>query len=234
MTLREIIYDILENLNVYSDDTKFSEEHIAFMVNNKRNLLLRQYMSNLKKVVPKEAIQVICVPLEIDENCFENIEVLKSINKLPSTLDNTGRSNIIDAYVGSRFIKNINIIEYDRLPYLQGDKYNKLQTYVMIDPHFHLVVYNSAGNHLMLESIEVTGVFENPEEAYNMNCNPDEDVCDFLDATYPIESSLIDPLKNQIVRELLLKHQIDKDEINDGEDTVTASNRRRAPRNEEN
>ena len=98
MTLREIIYDVTETLNAYSDDHKITEEQIAFIVNNKRNMLLKQYMSNLRKEIPQEAIQTLCMPLEADSNCFDDITVLKSTNKIPSTLDNTGRSNIAMGY----------------------------------------------------------------------------------------------------------------------------------------
>ena len=44
-------------------------------------MLLSQKMTNLKKTVPQEAIQGICLALEVDEQCFEDINVLKSILK---------------------------------------------------------------------------------------------------------------------------------------------------------
>lgn len=216
MTLREITYDVLEHLNAYSDDIKISEEHVAFIVNNKRNLLLKQYMSNLRKEVPQEAIQSICLPLSQDNNCFEDLVVLKSNVKVPSTLDNTGRSNIIKGYTGLRFIKNINIVDYSRLPFVGSEPYTEKQLYLSIDPKSFLIVFSPGQSHLLLEQIEVEGVFENPEEAYNLSCES-ESQCEFMDAQYPIESALIDPLKMQIVQELLLKYQIPLDNVNNAE-----------------
>lgn len=224
MTLREIIYDIKETLNSYSDDSKLSEEHIAFIVNNKRNMLLKQYMSNLKKEIPQEAIQLICLDLSNNKNCFEEIEVLKSTVRIPPTLDNTGRSNIINGYTPLRFIKNINIIDYSRIPFISSYKYNKTQLYLAIDPKSYLIVFNTENLHLDLEKIEIEGVFENPEEAYNLSCENTSNNCDFYDAQYPIESALIDPLKNQVINELLLKYKIPFDNINDGEDNLKVSN----------
>jgi len=224
MTLREIIYDVLELLNVYSDDTKFSEEHIAFIVNNKRNMLLKQYMSNLRKEIPQEAIQSICLPLAIDENCFEDINVLKSISKIPATLDNTGRSSIIKAYAGTRFQKNINIIDYSRIPFVGAEKYNDTQLFIAVDPRSYLVAYNPQGSHILMESIEIEGVYENPEEAYAFDCEATSTDCEFFDTKYPIESALVDPLKMQIVQELLLKHQIPKDNVNDAEEQMQLPN----------
>lgn len=229
MTLREIIYDVLEHLNAYSDDTKFSEEHIAFIVNNKRNMLLKQYMSNLRKEVPKEAIQSICIPLEIDNSCFDDMKVLKSTIKIPSTLENTGRSNIIKAYSGNKFAKNINIIDYNRIPFVDAEKYNSKQLFIAVDTKSNLIVYNSSNNHLLLESIELDIVAENPEEAYALSCEASTN-CDFYDAHYPIEAALIDALKMQVVNDLLLKYKIPQDEINDGENTIAIERNQRTKR----
>lgn len=233
MTLREIIYDVLEHLNAYSDDHKFSEEHIAFLIHNKRNMLLKQYMSNLKKEVPMEALQTVCLDMEPDDNCFEDIKVLKSSVKVPPTVENTGRSNIVKIYAGSRFMKTLNIVDYSRLPYLAKDPYNEKMLYVAVDPKSYLVAYNSAESHLLLNQLEIEAVFENPEEAWEYDCEvkelreqqstltatitTDPIPCEFWDEQYPIESSLISPLVTMITQELLIKYQIPLDNINNAE-----------------
>lgn len=227
-TLREIIYDIKEHLNIYSDDQKLSEEHIAFMIHNKRNMLLKQYMSNLKKEIPQEAIQTLCMPLTLEDNCFDDISVLKSSVKIPGTLENTGRSNIINAYVGARFIKHLNIIDYSRLPLVASEKFNHTQLFVTVDPKNYLIVFNTIGKHKLLESIEIEGVFEDPEDAFDLSCEAaNNSECDFFDTDYPIEAALIDPLKNQIIQELLVKYKVPQDNINDGEDIKINESRKK-------
>jgi hypothetical protein len=217
-TLREIIYDVRELVNAYSDDSNLSDEHIAFMAVNYRNLLSKQQMSNLKRTVPKEALQVICLKLEKDEQCFDEIDVLKSSFAVPATLDNTGRSDLHRVHApGSRFVKNINIVDYARMPYLSAEKYNGSQLYISVDHLSHLIVYNSEGKHLMLEELQIEGAFENPEEAYNLSCNKEEGV-DFWDTQFPIDASLVAPLKTQILQEILYKFKVPTDKINDGED----------------
>ena len=42
MTYREIIYMCLDALKITSDDAIFNEDHILFLVNKYRNLLLQQ------------------------------------------------------------------------------------------------------------------------------------------------------------------------------------------------
>jgi len=216
-TLNNIIYDVLEKLNAYSDDTDFSEEHIAFLVNTKRSMLLQQLMSNTRRELPQEAIQTVCMSLEIDDDCFDEFKVLKSINKVPATISNTGRSNLIKAYpVSTRMFKKINIIDYSRLPFLQAEKYLHNQLFVTIDPDSYLIVFNIQEKHLMLEELKIEGIFEDPELANDLSCDSTDE--DFWDMQYPIDGSLIDPLKNSIVQELLMKYQLPQDQINDGED----------------
>lgn len=217
-TKRELIYDVREKYNAYSDDQNLSDEHIAFMIDNIRNTITKQQMSNLKRSVPREALQVICLDLETDAQCFDEFDVRKSIKAIPATLDNTGRSDLYRVHApGSRFIKNLNIVDYGRLPFLHADKYNKKQLFVTVDHHSNLIAYNTQGDHLLLERLQVEGVFENPEEAYRLSCDYDPAV-DFWDQDYPIDGSLIFPLTQQVAQELLLKYKLPSDKINDGED----------------
>lgn len=225
-TLREIIYDVHERLNAYSDDTRVSEEHIAFLVGGKRNMLLQQSMSRLSKTVPQEAIQTICLSVAIDELCFEDINTLKSTVPVPATLRNTGRNDLVKTYpVGSNFVKNFNVIDYSRLPFVGSEKYNSKQVFITVDPDSYLLIYNSESKHLMLETIKIEGVFEEPEAAYNLSC--ETTTVDFWDTQYPIDGGLLDPLKTQVLQDLLLKYKIPKDEINDGEDNIQIQDARR-------
>jgi hypothetical protein len=221
VTLREIIYDVRELVNAYSDDSKLVDEHIAFMINNMRNTLLKQQMSNIRRVIPKEALQTISLSLEVDDNCFDDIKVLKSTIAIPATLDNTGRSDLHKIHPpSSRFAKNINTIDYSRLPFISAQPFNELQLFVSVDQYSNLVVYNSKDKHLMLENIQVEGLFTNPEEAYALSVNKQDGV-DFMDTPYPINSSLISPLKSQVMQELIMKYKLPIDTSNDAEDGQT-------------
>lgn len=219
MTLREIIFDIKEIIQSYSDDSSVSEEHLAFIINNKRNLLLRQFLSNLKKPMPKEAMQLICLNLEDDPNCTEDRKLLRSTIKVPATMQSTGRSNIVKAFSSDISLsKYLNVVDYHRFPFVGSERFNTRQIYITVDPDSYLKVYNPKNLHLFMEEIQIEGIFENPEEAYDLSCNASANDCDFFDAQYPIESSLIDPIKSQILNEFTLKLQVPQDTTNDGED----------------
>lgn len=222
-TLREITYDIKEILNSYSDDSSLSIEHIAFMFQNKRNTHLKNYISNLKKELPLEAMQLICIPLKEDEQCEDDFKFLKGTVKIPSTLESSGRSNISQIFLNSRVSKWLNVIDYIRFPYLKSGRMNTKQIYVAIDPDSYPIVYSNSNNHQYLEDIKLNIIAENPEEAYKLQCDKDEN-CDFYDSNYPIESSMVDLIKKEIIQELLIKYRIPVDQINNGQDDTTANN----------
>lgn len=216
-SLREIIYDIKEMFNVYSSSSVLSDEHLAFQINNKRSANLRNYMSNLKKEIPMQAKQLICMQLTEDLDCDDDFVFLRSIKKIPSTLEATGRSNITEAYLRSRVAKWINVIDYARLPYLKGGRFNSKQIYITIDPQDHVIVYSRSGNHELIDDIKLNIVAENPEEAYEMACDKDQ-TCDFYDSPYPMEGGMVDVIKKEILNELLIKYRVPVDINNNAQD----------------
>lgn len=217
-TLNELIYDVRERLSVYSDDSNESDEHIAFLIKNFRNTLLQQYMSNLRNGVPINALQVICLELDVDKDCFD-FDVVKSKKKIPTTIAGTGRNDLHRIHSpGSRFIKNINTIDYGRLPFLHGGKYIGSQLYVSVDHFDYLIAYNTLNNHILLENLQVEGVFEDPELAHKMSCENND--IDFEETQFPIPEDLLIPLVTEVTNILRGKKGMPVDNQNNGEDVV--------------
>jgi len=225
MTLNEIIYDTKEMFSVYSDDIQVSDEWIAFKFQNKRNTYLKNYLSNLQKSIPLQAKMQICLSLQEDDLCEDDFKLLKSTQKLPATLEASGRTNISEVYLNSRVAKWLNIVDYQRLPYLKSGRYNSKQIYITIDPEDYIIVYSPSGNHELLEEIKLNIVPENPEEAFKMMCSIDSE-CDFYDyKNYPIPAELVDPIQREIINELLVKYRIPIDVVNNAEDDTTNKNK---------
>ena len=53
MTYREIVYACLDILKLTSDDSLYTEDHIIFLANKARTLLLKQRYSDIKKRIPE-------------------------------------------------------------------------------------------------------------------------------------------------------------------------------------
>lgn len=220
-TGRELIYDIREMFSQYADDSLLSDEHIFFKIKNKRITYLKNYISNLKKEIPLQAMQTICFSLEEDDLCEDNFVFLKSTEKLPATIESTGRSNISQAYLPSRIAKWINIVGYERWPYIaSGGRYNEKQIYITLDPEDYILVWSPSGNHELIEDLKLNIVAEDPELAYLLQCDLDAK-CDFLDSQFPMPGDIADPISREIVNEYLIKYRIPVDVINNAEDNTT-------------
>ena len=86
-TYREIVYMVLDELKVNSDDKYFEEEHVMFLMDKYRAFLLKQRYSDIKKQMPESNLQTIClnlieVPAIAGVSC-EGGSYLRSQNKIP-------------------------------------------------------------------------------------------------------------------------------------------------------
>ena len=60
---RELVYMVLDELKLSSDDSYFTEDHIIFLLGKYRTLLLKQRYSDIKKPIPESNYQTICLNL---------------------------------------------------------------------------------------------------------------------------------------------------------------------------
>lgn len=63
-TYKEIVYMILDEIKAVSDDSYFEEEHIVFLMKSWRATLLGQRYGDVKRSIPIENFQTICLNLE--------------------------------------------------------------------------------------------------------------------------------------------------------------------------
>lgn len=221
MTQREIIYDIKEKLKFSSDDIDIVDEYIAYLINVKRSFIIKQRFSKFTRNISQEIRQNICIDLEdvdvLDGNkCFG--KVLRSKQKLPNFIELGGRSAIITIRTEDRTYPHFNPIPIERLPYVGYNKYLQKQLYVALDADQKLYFKSDNPQHLLLNKVMITGVFENPELADELDCISSTD-CDFYDKTYPIELYIVNDVVNLIVRELSTGLNLPDDKLNNADET---------------
>lgn len=227
-TFREIIYMILDEMKISTDDSYFTEDHIMYLINKYRALILKQRYSDIKKQIPESNYQTICldlieVPAISGEPC-EGGSYLRSKEKAPFLMQ-IGVPKIypIDYYQGE-----ITYVSRERMRYVGYNKYLKNIIYASIGPDNYLYFKSFNPQYLYLEKARMTGIFEDPQAASELQC-PDENgdtVCDVLDKTFPIEDALIPPMIELVVKELLSAEYIKKDEENNAKDDLPDENRK--------
>lgn len=222
-TYREAIYMCLDLLKGMSDDFTYTEDHIAYLLDKFRALLLKQrYGNDPKKHVPYSNYQT----LEVTFNPENPSTMIKSTNQIPYMLQ-LGIPRIItpdEDYYNYRY----ELTSRERLPFVGNNKYTTMITYCAINEANYVITPNkesywevptiepSEYNYLGPTRFNLVGIFENPREVVDeasFNEGTDE-----LDRNIPIEEGLITTLIEMVVKELAGSMYIPADDINNNRD----------------
>lgn len=203
-TYKEIVYLCLDELKLTSDDSHFVEEHVLFLADKYRGLLIKQHYKDIRKEIPESNYQTICVDLKqvnaIDGTPCAGADYMKSLQEIPNMMQ-VGKQKIssLDYFQG-----NFAYTNNERFKYVGNNKYLKNQIYGTIAPDNHLYLKSSNPQMYYLEKVKVTGIFEDSSKAAELQCpnSSGEKPCDVMDMEFPIEEALIPPMIELIVKEL--------------------------------
>lgn len=225
-TWREIVYMCVDELKLLSDDSYYTEDHLVYLISKYRAFLLKKQYSDLKKFIPESNFSTICldlieVPAISGEEC-EGGSYLRTKNKIPYMMGiKYPRVYPIDYYQGE-----ITYVNRDRMKYTGYNKYLSNIIYCSLAPDNYLYFKSANPQYLYLEKVRLVALFENAEETFGLQCDDDGKVCDFLDSKFPLESSLISPLLELVVKELRSAEFVEEDDDNNAKDDLPNSNRR--------
>lgn len=221
-TYREIVYMCLDELKSISDDAYYTQDHIIFLADKYRALLLKKNYTDIKKSVPESDYQTICLDLER----VQGIEgdpcsgtYLRSTEKIPNMLP-----------VGTPKLSSLNFlsgeftfVNRERMKYVGHNKYLKNIIYGTIGPDFKLYLSSSNHQYQYLDKIEFSGVFEDSAKASELACNDADKSteCDPLDNRYPLEEALIPLVIELTVKELSGAAYKPEDEANNAKDDLS-------------
>lgn len=201
MTYRELVYicqDLAKNI---SDDATINEDHIIFLADKVRAALLWQKYKTVKLDVAEANYQTLCLdlnPLSVNA-CSDSYMVTVSIPKLMK-IGNT-------IIYPNDFYKGINIVLVDRetMRYVGENSLMRNIIYGSINPDGQLILKSLNPQFKYLKSIRITGIFENPMEASENQCDKtsEDENCDPMDRTFPLEESLAATLIDTIVKEIV-------------------------------
>lgn len=222
MKYKDIVYMVLDEIKSTSDDAFFTEEHVLLLVNNYRNFILKQRYSDIKKPIPESNYQTICLNL-IQVPAIAGVPCgggtfLRSKEKVPFMM----KIGIPKVYPINYYLGEITYVSRERMRYVGYNKYLQNIIYASLGPDNYLYLQSSNPQYLYLEKIRLTGIFENIESVSDLLCDDSGDSinCDIMDKTFPIEDSLVPPIIELVVKELLGAEYIKKDEENNAKDDL--------------
>lgn len=220
-TYRELVYLVLDELKLTSDDALFNEEHVMFLLGKYRGLLLKQQYKDIKKEIPESNYQTLCldliqIPAITGEPC-EGGTYLRSKEKIPFLMPvATPRVYPEDYYQG-----DITYVSRERMKYVGYNRWLPNIIYASIGPDNYLYFKSFNPQYLYLEKARLTGIFEEPEKAAELECNRDESTCDPMDMKFPLEEALIPQVVELVVRELSRPEYLPEDKQNNADDGLS-------------
>lgn len=219
MTYRELVYLCLDELKGLSDDFDFTEDHIIFLIDKYRAFLLKQRYSDIKKLIPEDNYQTICVELEHyspGDECLDT-KYLRSVSTVP-TLMPIGNTRIYNDYYNGE----ITYISRDRMRYIGYNKFVQNIIYGSIGPDCHLYLKSYNPQFLYLEKVRMTGIFQDSIQAAKLRCKDTQSsFCDVLDSDFPIEAPLVPPLTELLMKELVPSVYRPDDKNNNAKDDLS-------------
>jgi hypothetical protein len=216
------IYDIIEALRQFSDDTNVSIEHLSFLIDNNRALLLRQKYKDIGQIIPQGIRQRLHFPLElVDDNVFASLnKVLATTTALPRLIESGDymRALYLDGgnYKDMRFI----YVQPERFQYC-GNNFDVANViYVTLNQDYKLNLKALNPSHKLVENIRIWGVFENPKDAWEVSADYDATKDFDTEIYYPIDSDMWVTMKEMILKQIIGSMKIPEDKINSAENEV--------------
>ena len=224
-TLNKIVYAVKEKIGggkVTDDETPF-KRRVAFIASNIRAYLLDEELK--KGRLDSQWMQTLyCVPLqqssftECCEDAVPNCKVIRTEEKMPEIAsDPIGPVIMIESTNGQIAFS---LSRDFRSKYRKHTKYEKLveQAYFR-NQYLYFITEND-----LLNKVNVTAVFTNPEEAGKFK-NCDDQPCWSWDSNYPIPERLVEKLIDSVVQVIIGEKALQQDKINDGSEDNKANTR---------
>jgi hypothetical protein len=218
MNLQKIIYDVREGVKAYTDDSNISDRYITYLYGIKRAKYLRQELNDTRKTTDISVTQTFCLELEYVSinQCGLDIEcdkILRTKRPIPNPLELHTKVAITVVKPTNRIALPFNFVSKEKAIYSKHSPY-KRSIFAFLDTDKYIYILSESNTVGMMESISISGVFEDPLELRSYMA-PAGTIC-FDDATtdYPLQSHLIDLIKTEIVNELLGKLKIPEDTTN--------------------
>lgn len=204
MTYGELVYMVLDALKIHSDDAKFTEDHVIFLLNKYRAYALQQRYSKSLDIVNNANYQTIHIIFE------KSSQILSSRKQIPSIMNIA----LPKAYFGYKFTLNPPVfVSEDRFRYVGNNRFlNNIIYYTIgLDSRLYLKCEN------LMDDFYVTAVFEDPLEviSYDGYDGP------LNDRKYPIEDNLIPGVLELVLKDLTNGLYKPSDTTNDAQDALS-------------
>lgn len=224
-TYNELIYMVLDELKVDSDDSYFTEDHVMFLLTKYRALLLKQRYSDVRRVIPLVNFNTLCLTMiehaPGDRLCNTG-EYLRSIVELPYIMDLTGMRDFTKITTCDITGNTVSFVNKERFRFVGNNKWTRNSIFAAIADDNHLYLKSSNPQFRFLDRVNITSVFEDPVKVYELECDCNSlNPCSITNSEIKLQEDLIPQLTGLCVAELRQALYRPSDVVNDSKDDLS-------------
>lgn len=214
MTWRELVYMVLDALKIHSDDSKFTEEHVVFLLTKYRAYAINQKYLKSMEGVNNSNFQVLTLNIDSITNNYlcGNGNYAKSITEVPGII----KVSLPEVKLEDFSNREIVFTNNNRMKYVGYNRFLPSIIYCSIgsDKHLYLKGTNTIND---ITSVKMEAVFEDPNIVDDLNGNK----LDILDRTFPTEAILIPSILELVIKDLTGGIYKPSDNTNDAQDALS-------------
>jgi len=231
MTYKELVYMALDALKIHSDDSKFTEDHVVFLLNKYRAYALVQKYSKTLEGINNRNYQSINIECKTDIKAFlQDISggrVLKSNKEIPSIISLSlpevqiettiveGEGENTVTYEGNEAIV---FTTEDRIRYTGFNRFLKKVIYCCIDKNNIFILKCADSTRINnIKEVYLSAIFSDPISVFNFN----ESNLDILDEEFPLEDVLVPTVLELVLKDLTNGIYKPSDNFNDAQDALS-------------
>lgn len=214
MTYKELVYMALDALKIHSDDSKFTEDHVIFLLNKYRAFALQQKYSKTLEGVNNRNYQTLNVSMQGNMGSRPgNGFYYFSEKEIPSIL------SIALPKVEPSVFNSTEIVftSENRLRYIGYNRFLPNTVYSCIGNDGKLCLKGKEEIVKTLTLINLYAVFSDPIEAYEFN----SETKDILDREFPMEDVLVPSVLELVLKDLTNGIYKPSDNTNDAQDALS-------------
>lgn len=225
-TIAQLEYSVREGVKEYSDDSNISGRYIMYLYGIKRAKYLRNDLNNLQKTIDNAILQTLCLELEEVSVNQCNLEyecgtIMRTKQKVPKPLELHLKSAITTVKPTNRVAIPFNYVNKERAIWSKHSSFGQA-VYAFLDDDQYIYLVSESNAVKLIECITVSGIFEDPLELRNYanccGCEIPKKCFDDLTTDYPLQAHHVDNITEEIIKKLVGRLQLPKDETNNAND----------------
>ena len=218
-TYRHVVYMVLDYLKLASDDSYYTEDHVAFLLNKFRAFVLKSKYESASSVPSEQNYQSVKFNLE-KVNRLDGVPCggvyLRSTEPVPNRLS----MGTCAVYTGDYLSEGLTWVSPERFRYVGHNKWLKHITYVTKGADSHLYLKSCDPQLYYLKQAGLRGIFTDPQEAAALSGDACAK-CEPMDVEFPLEDNLLPLVMQYVVKELTGGVYKPKDDINNASDDLS-------------